>query len=945
MGLPTPPSPGASLNPSSHLRLRPGRFVALLLAVLPSFAGAASLYVSPSGSDTNPGTSTAPLKTIQAALDRATAGTTIELAPGTYRERPVTKRAGTATAPITLRGPETGKLRSGRYKAVLFGTGRIFNIDHSHYVLEGFTIDGQEKLVGKTWPTGLSGARSFKDANQSLVADGRLIYIGSAETSRDITGVVIRDMFLNGAGGECIRMRNNAHGNEVAHSVIQWCGMYGKGDDVERYKYHNGEGVYIGTSPKSTDQPMYANDSSSSNHIHDNTIHTYGSECLNVKENAHHNTFARNDCRYNDEPLEFLGSLIELRGHANVLDANVISDSRSYALKLKSDSGAYDKGGNSATNNTFREAAGAFIRNDQSAPQGAFCGNTFDATAQVVTGTSVGTPTAACPGGSDTTPPTVPAGLGATAVSSSDVDLSWNASTDNVGVTSYAVFRDGVRVATVSGLTYRDGGRAAATSYAYQVAASDAAGNVSARSATVSVTTLPSTGSALISESFDSSAGGMTVVRGGTWGVSGGRYMLSSPAAGTVEMGNGNLAVHATPVSGDFTLTTTARSPGTSGTFDDFSIVFGYVDTANYYFASFNEGNDANTHGLFRVQAGAITQIADFTSPITTGVDYSIQVERVGATLRVLRDGVLAAEVTDSTFTSGKVGYGSRNDAASFDNLRVTVSSSADTTPPTAPAGLTATAASATEVDLSWSASTDNVGVTSYTVSRGGTPVCTVAALSCSDTGLSPATTYSYSVRARDAAGNVSPASSTVSVTTPSGTGTTLLADDFEASASFPAGAWTNASNNGSWALVTDGTRAARQQSTSSGTYIVTAGQTTWAHYTWSARVKVGSTSVRNGLVARYVDANNFYFLVLHNGNVVLNKKVSGTTQTLQTVPFTASTSTFHTLSLVIQGTSIQGYVDGVLRVQGTDTSLTAGRVGFYANGLVTYDDGLVTSP
>jgi chitodextrinase len=933
------------LNLSSNLDLRPGRVLALLLAVLPSLAGAATLYVSPSGSDTNPGTSTAPLKTIQAALDKATAGTTIQIAAGIYRERPVTKRAGTATAPITLKGPETGKLRSGRYKAVLFGTGRIFNIDHGYYVLEGFTIDGQEKLVNKTWPTSLSAVRQFKDDNQSLVADGRLIYIGSADTSRDITGVVIRDMFLNGAGGECIRMRNNAHGNEIANSVIQWCGMYGKGDDVDGYKYHNGEGVYIGTSPKSTDQPMYANDPSSFNHIHDNTIHTYGSECLNVKENAHDNTFARNDCRYNDEPLEFLGSLIELRGHANVLDANVISGSRSYALKLKSDSGAYDKGGNSATNNTFREATGAFIRNDHSAPQGAFCGNTFDTTAQPVSGNSVGTPTAACPGGSDTTPPTVPAGLTATAVSSSDVDLAWGASTDNVGVTSYSVFRDGAKVATVSGLSYRDGGRAAGTSYAYQVAASDAAGNVSARSATVSVTTPGTTGSVLISESFDSAAGGMTVVRGGTWGVSGGRYVLSSPAAGTVEQGNGNLAVHATAVSGDFTLTTTARSPGTSSTWDDFSIVFGYADTSNYYFASFNEGNDANTHGLFRVQAGVITQIADFTSLISSGVDYTIQVERIGATLRVTRDGVLAAEVTDSTFTSGKVGYGSRNDAASFDNLRVTVASAADTTPPTPPTGLTATAASSSEVDLSWNASTDNVAVTSYVVSRGGTSVCTVPALSCSDTGLSPATTYGYTVRARDAAGNVSAASSTVSVTTPAVTGTTLLADDFESSTSFPAGAWTNASGNGNWALVTDGTRAARQQSTTSETYIVTAGQPTWSNYTWSARVKVGSTSVRNGLVARYVDANNFYFLVLHNGNVVLNKKVSGSTQTVQTVPFTASTSAFHTLSLVIQGTSIQGYVDGVLRVQGTDTSLTAGRVGFYANGVVTYDDARATTP
>jgi hypothetical protein len=190
-----------------------------------------------------------------------------------------------------------------------------------------------------------------------------------------------------------------------------------------------------------------------------------------------------------------------------------------------------------------------------------------------------------------------------------------------------------------------------------------------ARSLTADMTaqTLP-----VLSEAFDSTAGGMTVVRGGTWAVSGGRYVLSSPAAGTTETGNGNLTVHGTSVSGDFTLTTNAKVPGTSSSWDDFSVVFNYTDTSNYYFASFSEGNDVYTHGLFRVQAGRVTQLADFTAVISSGVDYSIKVERIGSTIRVSRNGVLAAEVTDSTFTSGKVGYGSRNDPASFDNLRVT---------------------------------------------------------------------------------------------------------------------------------------------------------------------------------------------------------------------------------------------------------------------------------
>src|SRR5204863_423328 len=80
----------------------------------------------------------------------------------------------------------------------------------------------------------------------------------------------------------------------------------------------------------------------------------------------------------------------------------------------------------------------------------------------------------------------------------------------------------------------------------------------------------------------------------------------------------------------------------------------------------------------------------------------------------------------------------------------------ADTTPPTTPTGLTATVAGSTGANLSWSASTDNVGVTGYIVRRNGVQVATPATTSFADTGLSAATTYSYTVAARDAAGNVS---------------------------------------------------------------------------------------------------------------------------------------------------------------------------------------------
>ncbi len=90
-----------------------------------------------------------------------------------------------------------------------------------------------------------------------------------------------------------------------------------------------------------------------------------------------------------------------------------------------------------------------------------------------------------------------------------------------------------------------------------------------------------------------------------------------------------------------------------------------------------------------------------------------------------------------------------------------------DTELPTVPSGLSATPASPTQVDLTWNASTDNVGVTGYRVFRAGTQIGTTPSPGFTDTGLTPNTTYSYTVSATDAAGNNSAQSPAVPATTP----------------------------------------------------------------------------------------------------------------------------------------------------------------------------------
>src|ERR1019366_9106771 len=101
--------------------------------------------------------------------------------------------------------------------------------------------------------------------------------------------------------------------------------------------------------------------------------------------------------------------------------------------------------------------------------------------------------------------------------------------------------------------------------------------------------------------------------------------------------------------------------------------------------------------------------------------------------------------------------------------VTVTVSSGADTQPPTVPTLVSATAASSTEVDLAWTASTDNVGVTGHQITRNGSVIGSVpgTALVWTDTTVSPSATYIYTVKAYDGAGNYSAASNSVQVTTP----------------------------------------------------------------------------------------------------------------------------------------------------------------------------------
>jgi len=174
-------------------------------------------------------------------------------------------------------------------------------------------------------------------------------------------------------------------------------------------------------------------------------------------------------------------------------------------------------------------------------------------------------------GGSvDTTPPTVPTNLTATPVSPTQINLAWTASTDDVGVAGYQIFRNGTQITTVTTNSYSNTGLAAATTYTYAVAAYDGAGNVSAQSSPPVPATTPA-------PAFDfavSNGGAKSVAQSGTV-TQGVTATLTSGAAASVAFSMSGLPAGATAAfvptsclptcSTTATITTLATTPvGTS---------------------------------------------------------------------------------------------------------------------------------------------------------------------------------------------------------------------------------------------------------------------------------------------------------------------------------------------------------------------------------------------
>ena len=277
----------------------------------------------------------------------------------------------------------------------------------------------------------------------------------------------------------------------------------------------------------------------------------------------------------------------------------------------------------------------------------------------------------------ETQSPTVPTGLSATATSSSKISLDWAASTDNVGVTTYRVYRNGTLVTLLGNVTsYLDSGLVGSTLNSYAVSACDAAGNCSAQSSTASATTLapPDT----------------------------------QPP--TVPSGLSATVIDSTHIN----LTWTASTDNVGVT--SYKIFSGgsLVSTLGNVTSSFRSNNPSTTYSYTVSACDAADNCSSQSAPVLA-----------------------------------------------------TTPAALDTQPPTVPTGLTATTVSSSKINLSWNASTDNIGVTAYKINSSDGQTATVGNVTnYSHTGLRSLTEYDYTIVACDAAGNCSLPSASVSSTT-----------------------------------------------------------------------------------------------------------------------------------------------------------------------------------
>lgn len=353
--------------------------------------------------------------------------------------------------------------------------------------------------------------------------------------------------------------------------------------------------------------------------------------------------------------------------------------------------------------------------------------------------------------GADTTAPSTPAALAVAGTTEGSVSLAWQASTDNVAVTGYTIWRDGVAVGTTAATSFTDAPLAAATAFSYEVTASDAAGNQSPPTAAVVATTadLPNGSVELIGAASVWAYDDTGFDPGPSWAQP--SHDDGGWETGLAELGAGDgdevTVIDSRPVT-YFRHTFAVGDPSAIGALtldllaDDGAVA--YLNGVEV--VRDNVGPGAVDH--FTPAASYRWTAQDETVPLTWTVPAALLVPGANTLAVSLHNG---AGSGDSSFDA---------------TLTAVYTQGPDTTPPGAATGLSVSDTTSSTATLIWNGAVDNVGIGSYTVRRDGVEIGTATSTSFTDTGLAAATSYTYDVIAVDLAGNIGPASASVDAIT-----------------------------------------------------------------------------------------------------------------------------------------------------------------------------------
>ena len=366
----------------------------------------------------------------------------------------------------------------------------------------------------------------------------------------------------------------------------------------------------------------------------------------------------------------------------------------------------------------------------------------------------------------DTISPSTPSGLAASAVTQTSLSLTWNASSDNVQVTGYDVYRNGTKVASSSATSVAQAGLACGSAYQFAVAARDAAGNTSPRAqltASTSACATPPPAPPPPPPPADTTP--PSVPSG---------LRVSSASATSVSLtwnpASDNVAVVGYRTYVDRAYAATSSQPG--ATLSGLRCGTAYTFEVDAFDAEGNASARAaitgSTAACQDTQApsppsGIVTSSRTQTSIALTWSASSDDVAVTGYGLyrngtqvatSSTTSGIFAGLACNTNYTLAIDAYDAAGNHSAKSTLLVSTTACPDMTAPSPPSGLAVSNISQTALTLTWTAATDNVAVTGYDVYRDGVKVASPSASPSAQASLTCGTSYTFAVEALDAAGN-----------------------------------------------------------------------------------------------------------------------------------------------------------------------------------------------